>query len=134
MAAKGKYTAKLVTEICDYIIEGNTVESICESLDISHQTFYRWKKEKSEFSEAIKKAEELRKDFGKALAVSSIFKAMANGVWQAGAWWLERNYPSEFKNVQEVTQTVDIKKVREELANHIYAKIGTGNTGDKRAA
>jgi hypothetical protein len=38
-----------------WALNGSTDAEIMEMLGISHETFYRWKKEKSEFSEALKK-------------------------------------------------------------------------------
>ena len=53
-------------------------------------------KQKSEFSEAIKKAEAESRDTGKEFAIKAIFKAMQDGKWQAAAWWLERKFKDEF--------------------------------------
>lgn len=38
-----------------WAMNGSTDIEICEMLGISHDTFYKWKNEKPEFSEAIKK-------------------------------------------------------------------------------
>jgi len=52
-----KYSKKMVREICSLIKKDSyTVAEICSLTGISEETFYCWKREKPEFSEAIKKA------------------------------------------------------------------------------
>lgn len=54
-----KYSKKIVSEICSLIKEDSyTIAEICKKVGISEDTFYTWKKQKTEFSENIKKAEE----------------------------------------------------------------------------
>lgn len=55
---KGKYTPELVIKICELLAEGNTVNSICEAVDITTSTYFEWLNSKIEFSDAIKKAKE----------------------------------------------------------------------------
>ncbi len=60
---KTKYTPELVKRICGLVEKDTyTVSELCESVGIDESTFYRWKTDKSEFCEAIKKAEERRLD------------------------------------------------------------------------
>lgn len=125
MARTGKYSKEMVQTICEHLITGATAKSICDTVNISESTFYEWKSSKPEFSESLKKAEEIRDSVtGKTLAIHSIFQAMKSGVWQAGAWWLERKFPAEFKNVQEKKVTYDIDQAREKLGKIIDAKFG----------
>jgi len=73
---------------------------------ISYQTFNEWRKEKSEFSDAIKKAEVECK----AGRIAVIFKA-AEEKWQAAAWWLERRYPQEFAKIDRDTSQEPVQAV-----------------------
>jgi hypothetical protein len=59
-----KYNKKIVEKICDLIkSDSYTVSEICQIVGLSKDTYYRWIKEKSDFSDTIKKAEdEFRKD------------------------------------------------------------------------
>lgn len=60
---KTKYTPELVKRICGLVEKDTyTVSELCESVGISETTFYDWKVKFSEFSDAIKKAEERRLD------------------------------------------------------------------------
>ncbi|MBU1974626.1 MAG: hypothetical protein KKH52_04500 [Nanoarchaeota archaeon] len=69
----------------------------CEEAGIGYDAFMNWYKNKPEFHERIKKAEEYVEGRQREVAVMSVFQGMKKN-WQAGAWWLERNYPKEFGN------------------------------------
>jgi len=110
-----KYSQEKIEEICKYISQGNTVVDSCALSDISKDTFYRWYREKSDFSDAIKKA----KLKCKAEYIDIIKKA-SKKKWQAAAWWLERNYPSEYSTKATETkekEEEEIDKTIEDLAN-----------------
>lgn len=58
-----KYSKKLVNMVTELIrSDSYTIAEICEIVKISKDTYYRWLKEKSDFSDAIKEAQE---DFDK---------------------------------------------------------------------
>lgn len=72
---KTKYTPELVTRICGLLEKDTyTVSELCESVGISETTFYDWKVKFSEFSDAIKKAEERRLGFFVVEAKRSLLK------------------------------------------------------------
>lgn len=98
-----KYTPETIEKITNAIKRLKGRVNSCKEADIHYDTFCEWMK-KTEFSEAIKKAEKEAKDKGKEIAIMSIFKAMPNQ-WQAAAWWLERNYPEEYRNRTETDLT-----------------------------
>lgn len=83
MGAKGKYTPEIVTKIASIIEEGNFARTACLICDISEETYYKWLREKNDFSEAIKKSEANRENN----LLSSIRKDTS---WQSKAWMLER--------------------------------------------
>ncbi len=54
-----KYNKKIVDDICALIrVDSYTVAEICERVGIVKDTYYNWLKTKSDFSDAIKKAED----------------------------------------------------------------------------
>ncbi|MDV3603818.1 hypothetical protein CMU86_11685 [Elizabethkingia anophelis] len=70
-----KYSKKIVSEICDLIkADSYTIVEICQMVKISEDTYYTWKKQKPEFSESIKKAEEERRNFFIIEARKSLLK------------------------------------------------------------
>lgn len=53
-----KYSKKIVNEICELIKKDSyTTIEICRHIDISEETYYKWLREKPEFSESIKEAQ-----------------------------------------------------------------------------
>ena len=58
---KTKYNPQIVQKICDLIQEDSyTIPEICKQVGISKATFLNWKKEKLDFLDSIKRAEELQ--------------------------------------------------------------------------
>lgn len=56
---KNSCTKKVIETICNLIKEDSyTVAEMCAKAEISERSYYTWKKEKAEFAEAIKKAQE----------------------------------------------------------------------------
>ena len=64
-----KYNKAIVEKIAD-LIRGDsyTIAEICEKVNISKDTYYRWLAQKADFSDAIKKAEE---DFNSLIIVEA---------------------------------------------------------------
>lgn len=99
-----KLTPELQKDICNYLLAGNFVETVCDLVGISKETFYAWVKRgergwKSdrdggyvEFSDAIKRAVAQVE----VLTVNDLRKGPQN--WQAKAWWLERRHPDKWGN------------------------------------
>lgn len=104
-----KYSKEITEKICNAIRERKGRVIACEEAGISYQAFLNWMGDdrKVEFVEAIKKAESDASQSGKEYAAMKVFQHMDKH-WQAAAWWLERRYPSEFRNVQENKDQVDL--------------------------
>lgn len=97
--AKLKLTPKLKDTICEYIKEGNYINTACEAVGISKHAFFMWMKKGEAESEGV------YRDF-----FDSIKKAQADGEmfllktirvksmeqWTAAAWILERKYPEKW--------------------------------------
>ena len=95
-----KYSSEMTADICKWLRAGSSQRDSAVLAGISEDTFYTWIKEKPEFSEAIKKAEQECK----ARNIAIIQKAGEKS-WQAAAWYLERKYHNEFA-LKNVTQLV----------------------------
>lgn len=118
--AKLKLNQEMIEKAYKYIAAGNYVETVCEYLGISKNTWYVWlrkgEKQKQgvyrDFYDAIKKAEaeaEMRN-------VAIIQKA-AQDTWQAAAWFLERKYPERWG--KRDTALEDIQKQQNEMLSRI---------------
>jgi len=111
-----KYNKDTINIILHVLSEGEGRVRAVEEAGIDYQTFTNWfngdvpksVENKSEFSDLVKKAELAGNDFTKHYAINCI-KAKMESSWQAAAWWLERNYPSEFalKSREEAERHID---------------------------
>lgn len=96
MAAIGKYNPTIVKLIIEVIDKGGTDRDAYTMAGISHQTFYRWISEHSEFSEAVNTA----RLGGKLEALGAVRSAFKKD-WKAAAWYLERKYAEEFARTEK---------------------------------
>ena len=70
-----KYGKKIVDRIFELMSSDTyTIADVCRIVGITRETFYEWKKEKSDFSDTIKKAGEERMNFFVAEAKKSLAK------------------------------------------------------------
>lgn len=119
---------------------GHYVQEACQYAPISEQTYYRWlregddiekkarngetltPKEQSirELCEAIKAAEVV----GQNSALDVIRNAMAEGTWQAAAWFMERRN-KKWSNRMEVTgkNGGPVEVTREELTDRMLSLL-----------
>lgn len=106
-----KYTKETVGRIIEGIEKLYGRVGACKYAGISYETFTRWMEEKNELNELIKKAEDRAEDKGKEMAILSIFKAIDKGIWQAGAWWLERKYNHIYAIKNKIEHSGEIKNI-----------------------
>ncbi|MDI6617883.1 MAG: IS630 transposase-related protein [Clostridiales bacterium] len=103
-----KLNSDIVEKVYKYVAAGNYIETVCQYLNISKQTYYNWLKkgEKAhsglyfDFVDAIKRAEaeaEMRN-------VTLIQKA-GSTTWQAAAWYLERKHPDKWGKREQMDLT-----------------------------
>ena len=101
----------------DPIVEGIIIDAVrtgvpythaCELAGIAYQTFLNWQ-EKGEAGEPkyVDFLEHLKRAKGEAVEarIKRIEAAGKQGSWQADAWWLERQIPSEFGKREAVELT-----------------------------
>lgn len=87
-----KYTPETVDKLVQAIRLGATYKLACDYAGITFETFNQWRSSKSEFSDAIQKAE----GAGALGWLAKIEAAANDGNWQAAAWKLERRYPKDY--------------------------------------
>lgn len=119
---RGKYTPERVKIICDAIRSLKGRLGSAKEAGIHYDTFCEWYNKKPEFTDAIKRAEEQARQKGKEVAIMSIFNAMPKQ-WQAGAWWLERNFDEFVKNKEDKNGVFIINNYTEEQAKEIAKQI-----------
>ena len=94
-----KYDKHHIDKIIEALANGDGRVRACQKANISYETFTEWM-QKVEFSEAVKKAEDCGNDKIKDICKRRIIEDKS---WQSGAWWLERNYPNEYKQRTDTT-------------------------------
>ena len=94
-----KFDKEHINIIIQALENGDGRVRACKAANISYQTFLDWMTNKIEFSEQIKKAERYGYDKIKDLQIRKIVESKA---WQSAAWWLERNYPDQYRNRSEI--------------------------------
>lgn len=92
-----KYSKQTTEKICSFLKEGMGRVKAAKSAGVAFSTFHHWCQTKSEFLDAVKKAEDEFFESIKAGCVGNILKATQKA-WQAAAWLLERKFPEEFSN------------------------------------
>ena len=73
------------------VAAGNTYQTSCRVMKVSHNTFQRWRQVEPEFQAAVEEAE--------AVAITenvAVIQEASKKHWQAAAWWLERKYPQDW--------------------------------------
>lgn len=103
---KFKYTKQRVDIIIQSLKGMSSKAQAAESAGIVFKTFNEWYNEIPEFKELVDKTLEECVDRGRTIAIQAIFKAMDKS-WQAGAWWLERNFPEEFALKNRIEGSID---------------------------
>ena len=72
-----KYTKALVNEICDELATGkHSIADTCKKVGITKETFYQWIKNKPDFSDQIKDAENKRRGSLSEMAKSGLAKLL----------------------------------------------------------
>ncbi len=124
-----KYSGETITELCKLLEQGNGRVDSCILVGLHYDTFTEWmrgripekllsglndeetKEKKSEFSDAVKRAETKAKQG----MIDIIIKA-APKQWQAAAWYLERKFPNEYAQRLRTDHSGFIESGREESA------------------
>lgn len=88
------------------------VEVVCNKTSVSRATFYRWKKEDSEFAKQADEALSTGKHLISDLAESMLIQAIKEGDTRSIIFWLKHN-KDEYRSRIELSGS--IKQIREEL-------------------
>lgn len=107
-----KYSKELTEKICKHLKIGNTITTTCEAVGIAKSTFYEWMEKKSDFSDAIKKAQST----ADKKVENALFK-MATGTFE----YIERHY--ETTVIDKLKLGTLKKTIKKTLAPNITAQI-----------
>ena len=128
--ARSKYTEDRVRRICQIIEKTGAEAPAIEAVDISKDTFYRWKRDKADFSDRIARAKEVWADTNDDEIIKtfreSLIKAMQGGVeeWESE----EVTTLPDGSEVKKVT-TKRVKRLPAQWALQIAAPVAGGDYG-----
>jgi hypothetical protein len=111
-----KYDSAHIDPLIKSLEDGEGRVRACKIANIDYQTLLNWIDDKVEFLELVKKAEAKGNDRIKDLQKRKIIEDKS---WQSGAWWLERNFPDEFKNRSEIKHDSTLEDARKYLAEKL---------------
>ena len=105
-----KYSEEIVEALCKHLEKGSSIKSACAAVGISEETFHKWKREKSEFSESI----------GSAMAIPD--RKVENALYRTAVGFQYTEI--EFKGVQvgEKVKHIPIKKIRKKVLPNVAAQ------------
>jgi transposase len=95
-----KFTPEIKDNICEYISQGNYLDTSCRLAGIDYSTFRGWmvkgeQEGKGEYFEFLRQVR-LAEAQAEAERVRLILQAGKLDDWKANAWYLERKYPDRW--------------------------------------
>ena len=110
---KDKFTADNVQRFLTVLASGTTIKTAAETIQVAEKTIRDWRTKSEEFNDLVDKAlgdkkVQLLKD------IESIGEKRED--WRAKAWILERSFPDEYGNKQQMEikhEIIDYAKVME---------------------
>lgn len=80
------------------------IQIACEKTGVSRATFYRWKSDDKEFSEAVEVALREGSELVNDMAESQLMAAIKDRNFNAIAFWLRNNHPKYSAKIEVVTK------------------------------
>ena len=110
------------------------IEIACNKSGVSRATYYRWKEQDPEFSQAVDKAQEEGEALIRDVAVSKIIKGINDDNLTAAMYWLNHRDP-RFSNKVEISTTTKpqeaLSKEQEEVVKKALALTGITESDQK---
>ena len=125
MGRDPKLNKVICEKICEGVLKGNYITTVCRSVGISPRTYHNWKKWGEEGREPYKTFyEKVTECEAKAeMDILNVIytSAIDQGNWLSSAWILERKYPNRFgKREQMALQTDNDFKLEISTAKSPY--------------
>ena len=113
-----KYSEEIVSRICEMWEDGSyTIKDICNTTGVSETTFFRWKEEKRDFWESLKKAEERRYKNLRNLALGGLRKLLQGYEYD--------EVVKELKNVDGQDKLIETKRITKRVSPNPTSVIFT---------
>lgn len=102
--------------------DGLTDEQIAENLGISKDTFYKYKKQHTDFSDSLKKGKEII-DYQ---VENALLKNALDGNVTAQIYWLNNRKPKNWRNKQDIDVSNNGMSLAEAIQKAYESKEGSG--------
>ena len=110
MANKSKYVPKRVHTLLEALREGYGRAKAVQMAGVQYHTFLKWLADEPGFADLVTQAESCGMDRIKELCKRRIIE---DTHWTSAAWWLERNYPEEYRQRTDINSNTQIRIVDE---------------------
>jgi len=114
MARPTKYKPEMCKTVIDLMKEGASQQEVLATLDISNDTFYRWKKENAEFSETIKRGIQLSQAWWEKKGRISLDDRQFNST----LWYMNMKNRFKWADKQEIKNEGNITIVMDTGIDH----------------
>ena len=103
-----KYKPEFCEQVIEYGKEGMSLHEMALELDICYDTLNEWRKEKPEFSDAVKKALTYSQGWWERLGRTAASGYVNNFNATAYIFNKKNRFPADWRDKQEVAQTVNV--------------------------
>jgi transposase len=106
-----KFTTEIKDNICEYIAQGNYLDTACRLAGVDYTTFRGWmvkgeQEGKGEYFEFLRQVR-LAEAQAESERVRLILQAGRLDDWKANAWYLERKYPDRWGKKEHIDAKVE---------------------------
>lgn len=121
-----KFRPEYCQKLKDFMSKGYSFLAFAAEVGVNQDTLYQWQKDQPSFSEAVKEANELSR---RALETIMIGNATGKlkGNAAASIFLLKNRFPKQWRDRQEIDQTVTYKPVVIELDDGKQIKLASNN-------
>lgn len=109
-----KYGKEIINKLCRHLKQGSSIKSACHLVGISQETFYKWRKDKAEFSETVKRA----------MAIPD--RTVVNALYKSaimGHSYVEREYTTVPTKDGTELKKILVKEVKKIVLPNVTAQI-----------
>lgn len=121
-----KKTKALTTKLLEELERTPLIETACDKIGISRNTYYRWAKEDKEFLKATNKALSLGKGRVNDIAISNILSGIKAKDMKVTMYWLSHNHPDfrrPFRDRVDVDDFIQYTRLLDEKAQVLSAEM-----------
>ncbi len=111
-----KYTPEMIDLMLNDFRDGTSITGVCVTLDISRETYHRWKKENPEFADAAARGEAISQRFWEKKGQAGVFGEIDKFSGSSWQFVMKNRFRADYRDEQAVqTNNTLIEKLLEKL-------------------